>query len=84
MLTFNKLFLALAFLGGSAAAQASEGSPDVSRIDYGRNSKKLTAIMSASAARLSDVTAAMSGAYASRSSSLSQGPDSYLPVQHRL
>jgi hypothetical protein len=40
MLTFNKLFLALAFLGGSAAAQAADGNADVSRIDYGKNSEK--------------------------------------------
>ncbi len=40
MLTFNKLFLALAFLGSSAAAQASDGNADVSRIDYGKNSEK--------------------------------------------
>jgi len=40
MLTFNKFFLALAFLGGSAAAQAADGNADVSRIDYGKNSEK--------------------------------------------
>jgi hypothetical protein len=40
MLTFNKLFLALAFLGSSAAAQAAEGNADVSRIDYGKTSEK--------------------------------------------
>ena len=40
MLTLNKLFLALAFLGSSAAAQAAEGNADVSRIDYGKTSEK--------------------------------------------
>ncbi|HEY0288204.1 MAG TPA: hypothetical protein VGC62_14525 [Pseudomonas sp.] len=40
MLIFNKLFLALAFLGSSAAAQAAERSADVSRIDYGKTSEK--------------------------------------------
>lgn len=40
MLTFNKLFLALAFLGSSAAAQASDSNADVSRIDYGKSSEK--------------------------------------------
>lgn len=40
MLTFNKLFLALAFLGSSAAAQAAEGNADISRIDYGKTSEK--------------------------------------------
>lgn len=40
MLTLNKLFLALAFLGSSAAAQAADGNADVSRIDYGKNSEK--------------------------------------------
>ncbi|MFK3799301.1 MULTISPECIES: hypothetical protein [unclassified Pseudomonas] len=84
MLTINKFFLALAFLGGSAAAQASEGNSDVSRVDLTRNSKKLSGIMMASAVKLSDATSATSSAYASRSSSLSQGPDNYLPVHHRL
>ncbi|MEQ7919316.1 hypothetical protein ABQX22_08975 [Xanthomonas sp. WHRI 1810A] len=40
MLTFNKLFLALAFLGSSAAAQATEGTADISRIDYGKTTDK--------------------------------------------
>jgi hypothetical protein len=40
MLTFNKLFLALAFLGGSAAAQAADGNADISRIDNGKNNEK--------------------------------------------
>ncbi len=40
MLTFNKLFLALAFLGSSAAAQASDSKADVSRIDYGKSGEK--------------------------------------------
>jgi hypothetical protein len=40
MLTFNKLFLALAFLGSSAAAQVAEGNADISRIDYGKTSEK--------------------------------------------
>jgi hypothetical protein len=84
MMTFNKLFLALAFLGSSAAAQASDGNADSARIDHGRNSRKLTGIMMASTAKLSDATPAMSGAYAARTSSLRQSPDSYLPVQHRL
>jgi hypothetical protein len=84
MVTFNKLFLALAFLGGSAAAHAAEANADVSRPDLNRNSKKLTGIMAASTAKLSDVAPAMSGAYASRASSLSEGPDSYLPVFQRL
>jgi hypothetical protein len=84
MVAINKLFLALAFLGGSAAAHAAEASADASRIDFNRNSKKLTGIMAASTAKLSDATLAMSGAYASRASSLSEGPDSYLPVFQRL
>lgn len=40
MLTFNKLFLALAFLGSSAAAQAADGNADVSRTDYGKNTER--------------------------------------------
>ena len=40
MLTLNKFFLALAFLGSSAAAQATEGNADISRIDYGKTSEK--------------------------------------------
>jgi hypothetical protein len=40
MLTFNKLFLALAFLGSSAAAQAADGSADVSRTDLGKNTER--------------------------------------------
>ncbi|MDH0749662.1 hypothetical protein N5D61_25370 [Pseudomonas sp. GD03842] len=84
MVTINKFFLALAFLGGSAAAQAAEGNPDAVRVDLARNSKKLSGIMMANTVRLSDATSAMSGAYAPQSSSLSQGPDNYLPVYHRL
>lgn len=84
MLAINKLFLALAFLGGSAAAQATEGNTDVSRVDLARNSKKLSGIMMSSTAKLSQAAPAMSAAYASQSTSLSQGPDNYLPVHHRL
>ena len=84
MMTFNKFFLALAFLGGSAAVQAANGTPDASRLDLGRNSKKLSGIMLPGAAKLSDATPAMSGAYASGASSLSQSPDSYLPAHQRL
>ena len=40
MLTFNKLFLALAFLGSSAAAQAADGTADVSRTDFGKNTER--------------------------------------------
>lgn len=40
MLTFNKLFLALAFLGSSAAAQAADGNADVSRTDFGKNTDR--------------------------------------------
>lgn len=40
MLTFNKLFLALAFLGSSAAAQAADGNADVSRTDFGKNTER--------------------------------------------
>ncbi|WP_268800146.1 hypothetical protein [Pseudomonas huanghezhanensis] len=40
MLISNKLFLALAFLGSSAAVQAAEGNADISRIDYGKSSEK--------------------------------------------
>jgi hypothetical protein len=84
MMAFNKFFLALAFLGGSAAVQAAYSTADASRIDLGRTSKKLTGIMLPGAAKLSDATPAMSGAYASGLSSLSQSPDSYLPAHHRL
>lgn len=84
MLTLNKFFLALAFLGGSAATQAADGNAEVSRIDLSRNGKKLTGIMMASTTRLSDATPAMSRAYTVQSSSLSQGSDNYLPVLHRL
>jgi hypothetical protein len=84
MLNFNKLFLALAFLGGSAAAQAAESNVDVSRTDFARSHKKLTGIMMASTAKLSDAAPAMSAAYAAQSTSLTEGPDSYLPVYHRL
>lgn len=84
MLNFNKLFLALAFLGGSAAAQAAESNVDVSRTDFARSHKKLTGTMMASTAKLSDAAPAMSAAYAAQSTSLTEGPDSYLPVYHRL
>jgi hypothetical protein len=84
MPTMNKFFLALAFLGGSAAAHATEGRPDASRADPVRNSKRLSGIMMLSAAKLSDATPAMSGAYALQSASLTQGADNYLPVHHRL
>ncbi|MFJ5296869.1 hypothetical protein ACIQAL_10120 [Pseudomonas sp. NPDC088368] len=84
MPTMNKLFLALAFLGGTAAAHATEARPDVSRADTARNSKKLSGIMMPSATKLSDAAPAMSGAYVSQSASLTQGPDNYLPVHHRL
>ncbi|MFP3923630.1 hypothetical protein [Pseudomonas sp. W5-36] len=40
MLTFNKLFLALAFLGSSAAAQAADGNADLSRTDFGKNTER--------------------------------------------
>lgn len=40
MLTFNKLFLALAFLGSSAAAQAADGTADISRTDFGKNTER--------------------------------------------
>lgn len=40
MLTFNKLFLALAFLGSSAAAQAADGNADVPRTDFGKNTER--------------------------------------------
>ena len=40
MLTFNKLFLALAFLGSSAAAQAADSNADVSRTDFGKNTER--------------------------------------------
>jgi hypothetical protein len=84
MLNFNKFFLALAFLGGSAATQAAESNVDVSRTDVARSHKKLTGIMMASTAKLSDAAPAMSAAYASQSTSLTESPDSYLPVYHRL
>jgi hypothetical protein len=84
MPTMNKLFLALAFLGGSAAAHATEGRPDVSRADPAKSSRKLSGIMLPSAAKLSVAAPTMSGAYASQSASLTQGPDNYLPVHHRL
>ena len=88
MLTLNRFFMALAFLGGSAAAQASDGTLDVSRVDSARTGKKLSGIMMASTARLSSDAPSMSAAYASPVSSLSpgltEGPDNYLPVHHRL
>ena len=88
MLTLNRFFMALAFLGGSAAAQAADSNTDVSRIDAARASKKLSGIMTPGAARLSGAAPSMSGAYASPVSNLSagltEGPDNYLPVYHRL
>ncbi|ARA82348.1 hypothetical protein AAY86_09955 [Pseudomonas amygdali pv. tabaci str. ATCC 11528] len=41
MLNLNKFFLALAFLGGSAAAQAGDGRLDVARIEFGKTSERL-------------------------------------------
>ncbi|RMQ47082.1 hypothetical protein ALQ04_00106 [Pseudomonas cichorii] len=41
MLNINKFFLALAFLGGSAAAQASDGRLEPARIEFGKTSKRL-------------------------------------------
>ncbi|GFM79632.1 hypothetical protein PSCICN_03240 [Pseudomonas cichorii] len=41
MLNINKFFLALAFLGGSAAAQASDGRLEPARIEFGKTSEKL-------------------------------------------
>lgn len=84
MLTLNKFILALAFLGGSAAAQATDGNFEGSRIDMSRNSKKLSGIMMTSTAKLSGVTSAMSPAYSVQTASLTEGPDNYLPVHHRL
>ncbi|KPW34274.1 hypothetical protein ALO87_100070 [Pseudomonas syringae pv. apii] len=40
MLNLNKFFLALAFLGGSAAAQAGDGRLDVARIEFGKTSER--------------------------------------------
>ncbi|MFH7445288.1 hypothetical protein RA265_29985, partial [Pseudomonas syringae pv. tagetis] len=36
-----KFFLALAFLGGSAAVQAGDGRRDVPRIDFGKTTERL-------------------------------------------
>lgn len=41
MLNLNKFFLALAFLGGSAAAQAGDARLDVARIEFGKTSERL-------------------------------------------
>jgi len=41
MLSLNKFFLALAFLGGSAAAQASDGRLEPARIEFGKTSERL-------------------------------------------
>ncbi|KAA8696827.1 Uncharacterized protein ALO80_04312 [Pseudomonas caricapapayae] len=41
MLNLNKFFLALAFLGGSAALQAGDGRLDVPRIEFGKTSERL-------------------------------------------
>lgn len=41
MLNLNKFFLALAFLGGSAAAQVGDGRLDVARIEFGKTSERL-------------------------------------------
>ncbi|MFJ3481933.1 hypothetical protein ACIPL1_00975 [Pseudomonas sp. NPDC090202] len=84
MQTFNKFFLALAFLGGSAAAQASDAYIDAARIDLIKNSRKPAGSMLPSPAKLSIASPTASTAYTSRLPSLSQGSDSYLPVQHRL
>ncbi|MBC3955370.1 MULTISPECIES: hypothetical protein [Pseudomonas] len=40
MLSINKFFLALAFLGGSAAAQAGDGRLDLTRIEFGKTSER--------------------------------------------
>ncbi|RMO84042.1 hypothetical protein ALQ33_05404 [Pseudomonas syringae pv. philadelphi] len=40
MVNLNKFFLALAFLGGSAAAQAGDGKLDVARIEFAKTSEK--------------------------------------------
>ncbi|KPY61703.1 MULTISPECIES: hypothetical protein [Pseudomonas] len=41
MLNLNKFFLALAFLGGSAAVQAGDGRLDVARIEFSKTSERL-------------------------------------------
>ncbi len=41
MLNLNKLFLALAFLGGSAAVQAGDGRLEPARIEFGKTSERL-------------------------------------------
>ncbi|WP_024647168.1 hypothetical protein [Pseudomonas syringae] len=40
MLNINKFFLALAFLGGSAAAQAGDSRLDVARIEFAKTSDR--------------------------------------------
>ncbi|MFJ4145825.1 hypothetical protein [Pseudomonas sp. NPDC089734] len=40
MLNLNKFFLALAFLGGSAAAQAGDGLLEAARIEFGKTSER--------------------------------------------
>jgi len=41
MLTFNKFFLALAFLGGSAAAQAADGALELTPLPPGKTSERM-------------------------------------------
>ena len=41
MLNINKFFLALVFLGGSAAAQAGDGRVEPTRIEFGKTSERL-------------------------------------------
>ncbi|WP_426140878.1 hypothetical protein [Pseudomonas sp. DWP3-1-2] len=41
MLTINKFFLALAFLGGSAAAQAADGERELARVLPGKTSERM-------------------------------------------
>lgn len=40
MQTFNKFFLALAFLGGSAAAQAADGSDELARVPLNKGGER--------------------------------------------
>jgi hypothetical protein len=40
MQTFNKFFLALAFLGGSAAAQAADGSDELARVPMSKGGER--------------------------------------------
>ena len=42
MLKFNRLILALAFIGGSAVAQASEGSSTFAGVTFGSTSDKFS------------------------------------------